>query len=313
MNEQVFLGVDGGGTKTRVHCINASRKSLGEIVTGCTNWNSVGDETAAANLRDGIEGVLKAASVEKNRVAGICLGMAGVDRPEDQEKLQKIVHQILPNVATKRTKIVNDGEVSLASGTDGVLEGICVISGTGTIVIGYKDGVNYRCAGWGPMLGDRGSGFNIGTDALAAVTRAHDDGTTTLLSKLILEALGLKHATELIPWAYKDTEWARFAALSRHVFEAAAMADPVALRIIDTAAQSLAANIEVVYSRANFKEVPKVDIVLAGGNLAHQLGAGILATQLKEKLTTRFPNAHVLFPSIDPSLAAALMALQLKD
>jgi len=303
---QVFIGVDGGGTKTRFHCLGGNGSSRGEVTVGCTNWNSVGELTAFENFKSGIDQLIILCKTSPQAVHRICLGMAGVERPQDVEKWEHYVKSLLPNLASIR--IVNDAEVALASGTNGVLDGICVISGTGHIVVGFHQGKSCRCAGWGPMLGDQGSGFDIAMMGLRAVTRAHDDNSKTLLTDLILGGLGITTANELIPWAYKDTEWSKFAALSKFVFEAASKGDQKAIQIVQTAAASLFDNIKVVYSKGGFSSTNTVNLVFAGGNLTFENGTGILATKLSDLVMASFPNIKVLFPINDPSVAAAMMA-----
>lgn len=129
-------------------------------------------------------------------------------------------------------------------GTDGHLTGVALISGTGTICVGFdKTGQSLRATGWGyineengglleflyslyfrPALGDEGSGYALGSHALHAVVQAADEmEQPTLLTQLVLTQLQLKEPSELIAWAYAPEsrgEWGRVAALGRAVFAA---------------------------------------------------------------------------------------------
>lgn len=81
---------------------------------------------------------------------GVCLGMAGVDRPADKERVQAWVHEVFPGVNVQTS---NDAVVALASGTKGKLFGVVVISGTGTIAVGFDaSGQTARAAGWGFVI-----------------------------------------------------------------------------------------------------------------------------------------------------------------
>jgi N-acetylglucosamine kinase-like BadF-type ATPase len=103
------------------------------------------------------------------------------------------------------------------TGTGGQLYGIVVISGTGMIASGFgPTGESARAGGWGPLLGDIGSGYDIGIDILRAVARSKvfnntygrinlnplQDGINppTLLTGAVLSYLGLQKEDELIPW-----------------------------------------------------------------------------------------------------------------
>ena len=81
------------------------------------------------------------------------------------------------------------------SGTLGCLYGIVVISGTGTISLGFnKNGERTRSSGWGPLLGDDGSGYQISFQALKAVVQQHDKrGPPTKLTEAILGELKISN------------------------------------------------------------------------------------------------------------------------
>jgi hypothetical protein len=88
-------------------------------------------------------------------VRGACLGLSGVDREMERERWTTLAAKLLgPQCAVR---VANDAVIALAAGTGGVLEGVVVISGTGTIALGIGiGGTRVRCQGWGPLLGDRG-------------------------------------------------------------------------------------------------------------------------------------------------------------
>jgi len=303
----VVIGIDGGGTKTKVVCMNTENVVLGESLTGSTNWNSVGDSDAFKNLKDGIEVVLQNSKVSMEQVDAICLGMSGVDRPQDKIKLEGWVRSLLPRDSLP-VQIENDAVVALVSGTK-KLHGIIIISGTGSIVSGLKDGVKYRAGGWGPLLGDAGGGFSMGILLLQAVTSAEDKGTDSLLKKLTLEHLKLDSAWDLIDWAYNEekTSWARFAALSSILNVAAEQGDTEAHSILEDSAEGLLKSVRIVYGKAGFEE--NFPVVLSGGNLTHNNGENIFAKIVKKKLQTQYPSAVILLPIMQPAEAAALLAL----
>jgi len=130
-----------------------------------------------------------------------------------------------------------------------------------------------------PLLGEIGSGYDIALNALKAVTRQHDGGPVTKLYQMILKALNLNKAEDLIGWAYKDISWARFACLSKLVFQAAEEGDQVALRILDDTVNILCETIELTLNKT---KLDKTVIVFAGGNLTHH--NSILAKLLENKI-----------------------------
>jgi len=242
-------------------------------------------------------------------VSGICLGMAGVDRPEDKIKLEKWIREILPNPALK-VKIDNDAIIALVSGTK-KLHGIVVIAGTGSIVVGVNKGVVSRAGGWGPLLGDEGSGYLIGMNLLRAVCCAHDRNEKTVLLQATLKELNFQSATELIPWTYTQDKInsARYAALSPIVFKAAVENDAEALSILNTQASLLMQTIKTVHRNSKFSD-ENLTVVFSGGNLTHDNGNGIFAQIVRKKISEEFPKISIVLPQIPPQLAASMLALQ---
>ena len=113
----------------------------------------------------------------------ICLGIAGVDRPDDAA----IVRAIMKRIGYKaRVLVVNDALVALESGAPGQ-PGIVIISGTGSISYGRNaEGMAARSGGWGYVLGDEGSGYWMGRLALRAIVREADGrGHPTTLTRLL--------------------------------------------------------------------------------------------------------------------------------
>lgn len=234
--------------------------------------------------------------------------MAGVDRPNDRKIVFSWLQEMFPEASHI---VVNDGVVALASGTEGKKHGIVIISGTGSISLGFNekgDGEQQRAAGWGALLGDTGSGYMIGNNVLIAVCRAHDGrGEPTSLTEKLLKHLELNDPTDIIRWKYSDMSWDRTAALSFLAFDAAKEGDEVAINILEKTADGLFEAIYSVKKKLQFVDDDEIPIVLAGGNLTHE--GSLLAEKLKVRLVSALPNARILFPSIEPCVAAALLAL----
>ncbi len=95
-----------------------------------------------------------------------CVQFASTDRVWTAE--------LLPLLPAAAVLVYNDSVAALSSGTLGVLQGMVVISGTGMVTCAFRDGQTLRAGGWGPLLGDGGSGCAIGSALLHAVVRHHD-------------------------------------------------------------------------------------------------------------------------------------------
>lgn len=300
---QIVLGLDGGGTKTVCVAIDREERVLAQSRTASSNRNSVGDEAARSHMITAVEQVLQEAAATSTDVGAICLGMAGVDRPADRARVAAWLGHVLPDVPQL---IHNDAVAALASGTRGELYGVVIISGTGMIVYGYdRAGNSVRAGGWGALLGDEGSGYKIGSAILHAVTAAVDGrGPDTALCDAVLAHLQLPNASALIDWAYADTSWQRFAALSPLAMAWYRRGDGVATAIVEQAARDLATAARAVVRKLDLHD--EFPLVLAGGNLR----PGPLFDVLRREIEATIPAATITQPQVDPAIGAALLALK---
>lgn len=303
MAEQIVLGIDGGGTKTVAVVVDGSGRVLGRGQADSTNWNSVGVETAQANLFAVAGQALKQAGRAAEELAAVCIGASGVDRPDDRARMQSWLGELAPQATPA---IHNDAVVALAAGTGGDLYGLVLIAGTGMIVYGFdRSGRSVRAGGTGALLGDRGSGYAIGADALAAVMWAADGrGPQTALTGAILAHLGLEHPQALIPWTYTDLAWERFAGVAPVVFRCAADGDAVAVALVDRAAAGLAVAVRAVAEKLAFDD--GVPLVMAGGLLR----PGPYAQLVAEKVVGLGLDCETVHPEVEPAVGAALLALR---
>lgn len=148
--ERVFVGVDGGGTKTKLIAINSQNEVISEITTNSTNKNSVGLENAKNTLISALKLLFEQISekmISKYSIDAMWFGLAGLDRKLTREW----VTSEFPNV--QKIFISTDVEVALASGTDGDLRGTVIIAGTGTISMAFMPPHPVvRASGWGYVV-----------------------------------------------------------------------------------------------------------------------------------------------------------------
>eukprot|EP01027_Heterolobosea_sp_BB2_P000707 GEZU01001041.1.p1 GENE.GEZU01001041.1~~GEZU01001041.1.p1 ORF type:complete len:362 (-),score=97.82 GEZU01001041.1:20-1012(-) len=322
--KKYFIGVDGGGSKTAAAIVSSEQKAnakpgeaiepLATAKSGSTNSNSVGVETARKNLLEAINGVISQQQCALNEVGCICCCMSGVDRPSDITMVTKWLEEDLNAKENNITiRIHNDAVGALSSGTLGRLCGVVVISGTGMISVGYNaKGETTRSGGWGPLLGDNGSGWAIGWDTLRGVARAVDQrGPETSLVQEVLKLLGLEKPQDLIPWAYSDLSWSRIAAITPVCFQEAAKGDAVAKQIIARNVEELALTVESVVRKLNLSSEEEMVLVMCGGNLTHE--GSLLAKELTERIHKTLPQIKITLPKVEPVVGAALLAMYAND
>jgi N-acetylglucosamine kinase-like BadF-type ATPase len=300
------IGVDGGGTKTLGAIAGEDGNVIAQHEVGSTNHHSNPIEVVRGNLGDLIKTLLQGASAKAEDVRSICLGMAGVDRPEDRPLIQGLVHEFLPNAECSP---VNDGIIALMGGALKPF-GIIVISGTGSISFGInRTGERARAGGWGHILGDEGSGYQIALRALRAVCRAHDGRTPpTALTQIILKHFGFDRAEQLLGWT-KEIQGAKdkIASLSRLVHEAHEAGDITAATILREEAEELAMAVEAVAKKLFSTDEKDWEVIVAGGNLRKNEAFFQL---FKNAVNARLNGVSVVQPRKEPVEGAVLYALR---
>lgn len=225
-----IIGLDIGGSKTRGIRWQDGAVQV-DAAVGSANVQNVSRQEAAANLAE-LFGILGGSGV-----AQVFAGSGGIDTPEDAEALAAL---ITPHVPGARVTVVHDTRLLLAAG--GARTGVAVIAGTGSAAWGRNaDDAEARAGGWGYLLGDEGSGYWLGREAVRHSLRRMNQGLAPdMLTDALLTECGLAEPSELIAHFHGNTGRRYWAAMSPLVFRAAAKGHPESLTMIDTAARDLA-------------------------------------------------------------------------
>jgi N-acetylglucosamine kinase-like BadF-type ATPase len=296
------LGIDAGGTKTVCHLADETGALIAEARGGGANLQAAGELHVEKVLHD----VMEAAIGERDIVpAAICLGIAGVDRPDDSA----VVRGIMRRIGFKaRTLVVNDALVALEAGAPGV-PGVVIISGTGSIAYGRNSQQQgARAGGWGHVLGDEGSGYWIGRAALRAVLREADRrGPRTALTQLLLEHFDVAEAQSLIHEVYQNRlRPAAIGALAECVQAAFTSGDAAATGILRAAADELeSAGLSV--ARRLGLDNDRFPFILAGGIFR---AVPWLRDELHRRLPQAIPGAGVRLLDREPAAGAVSLAIQ---
>jgi N-acetylmuramic acid 6-phosphate etherase len=264
----LLLGIDGGGTHT-VALLAAADSApwniLGRGDSGPSNLRAVGAARALAALDEAVGRAFAAAGLERQPVAAACLGLAGAGRPSEQTVIRDWADRVR---LAARVEVTNDAALLLAAGTPEGW-GLAIIAGTGSIAYARAaDGRTNRAGGWGYLLGDEGSAYQLVLAGLQAVTREADErGPATCLTEAFLKKLNLQVPSELIPAIYGGTwDRAALAALAPLVLDAAEAGDPAARAVAEDAAGQLAHLAAAAAHRLGL-ERQAVPVALAGGVL----------------------------------------------
>lgn len=295
------LGIDAGGTKTVCLLADEEGRILNEARGGGANLKTAGELEVEKTLHQVMEAALGDRDV---RLAAVCLGIAGVDRPNDAEQVRGMMRRI---GFKARTLVVNDALVALVAGA-GAGPGVAVIAGTGSIAYGRSATARAaRAGGWGHLFGDEGGAFWIGRAALSAVVRQFDGrGPTTLLTGRVLSHMGVASPTELIPEVYERDAYRPLIASSAVLVQRAADAgDAVAGDILQRAAAELTAAAASVITRLGMRG-DAFPTVLSGGVFK---GIPTLVTDVTARLSEVAPRSSVRLLDVEPAIGAVRLAL----
>lgn len=286
----LLIGIDGGGTKTRARLVDGSGLVLGSGVAGPSNTR-IGIEGSLAAIEAAARAALADAALADIGLADIHagIGLAGYHRTG--------VAEALARYATPFASVRYDGDVAIANlGAHGGGDGASLIVGTGSIAMMVRAGVVTRFGGYGFPISDEGSGAWLGLDAVRHALQVLDGRLVPgELGGAVLERLGPQSA-DVVAWADRasPTDYATLAPL---VTAAAETGDPVAIRIMLNAADSVSAFVRALDAKGAGR------ICLMGGLgpiLARWLPA-IVAERLSKPLGDAIDGAILLATESSPT------------
>jgi len=254
----LFLGIDGGGSKT-VCVLGDETTILGRGLAAGSNIVRLGEMRAREALSSAIGQACAEAKIDPVHIARTCIGVAGAGRVDIAEKIRALIAEVVGGAIL----VVGDMEIALhAVFGDG--PGVIVIAGTGSIGFGRNaEGKTARAGGWGFAISDEGSGHWIGKRAVTAAMRARDQGTSGNLLDNLLKSFGIGSPDELVLTANASPP-ADFAKLFPAVLIAAEAGDAMANSVLVQAGDELSELAHVVIARL-FPEKAAVPVAMSGG------------------------------------------------
>ncbi len=301
----LVVGVDGGGTRTRVLLADIDGRPLARVEGEATALRP-GEERQSADIIIAlVREALVAAERTETRPSTIVVGVAG----GGQERAAQALWQALASSRlADDVNVVSDAEIALDDAF-GDAAGVLLVSGTGSVAFARApDGRIERCGGWGPVMGDEGSGAWLGRRALSVITAAQDGREPeTTLGGAILTALEAESLESLIPWA-ADATPADFAALAPVVAQVASQGDLRANALVSLAVEELVLHVRTLARRCFADERASVPVACAGG----MMGKGSLVRKrVEQRLKTSVPGAVVRAEEVDAARGAVRRARRL--
>ncbi|WP_135666044.1 BadF/BadG/BcrA/BcrD ATPase family protein [Halorhabdus rudnickae] len=295
----LLIGVDSGGTKTLCVAVDEAFRLQGTGQSGPGRYTAVGVDTARQNIQTAIERALPDGSTDEHVVGGF--GLSGLDSQRDRT----IISEFLSDINAVEDYIIENDVVVAHESLFPDRRGITVISGTGSVAYGRtRDGDSHRVGGWGWLIGDEGSGFDVARRGLQAATRAQDDrAKTTSLVDGACEHFDLASFDDVLSYAYQDIEHPKdIASFAKEVIAAAKAGDEVAQDIVHTAGMELALAAETIQARLDIETPVPVGCLGGFGR------AGPVTEAFSREIDRLLPDATLVDPIAHPVVGSVGLA-----
>lgn len=263
---QYFLGIDGGGTKSRLIIGDEQLKTISIEKGDSINIFSVGVEKTFKALKQLIDSSLQKQNIDISQVKRICVAAAGLARKYETEEFENFFKQTYPFLRVIFTTDI----MALMVGALKEQDGICLISGTGSVAMGQDNNKNIiRAGGFGWRLGDEGSASNISLEAVRRIIRSYEKrDLETSMMKPLLDFFKLNKVEDTVQFFHNPhLDKASVAAAAFIVTEAARGGDPLALDILKKSAKELFKLVLSVHNR--LPQAEKRVLITAGGVFEH--------------------------------------------
>jgi N-acetylglucosamine kinase-like BadF-type ATPase len=301
--------VDGGGTKTALCLVTADGEVAASVLAPSCYYLSAGAGVGLVErvLRDGVQEVCRKAATSPHEIRYAFFGLPAYGEVSaDVPALDAA-----PRVALGHDRYACDNDMVAGwAGSLGAVDGINVVSGTGSISYGERAGRRVRVGGWGELFGDEGSGHWIGVRGLRAFSCMSDGRLPPgPLVEVLRAHLGLDADLDLVDVVLSRWQGDRrkVAALSRVVVEAADRGDEVARAILSDAGEELADLVDTTRRRLAFADGEPVPVSYSGGVFS--------AVQVHGAFRRRLAVLHAGYelrePLHPPVVGAALYAAKL--
>ena len=296
-----FAGFDGGGSKTVCALCDENGRVLGFGSGGASNYRYCGEEVARQSMRDALNGAFSSAGLAPARLDTAYVSSATIPTYGGEGYVPFFASCV------DSERVLCEGDVyPLWYGACGDAPGLVLIAGTGSVCYLFRDKTTLRAGGWGPQIGDEGSGYDIGLAAMKTVMRMYDhrEEEDAAFCAEILNHYQIHEPRALIGAAKGDR--AVIASCARTVMSLAEKGNAAACRLTGHAADELALLVTAVLSRDEHSD--RLPLALYGGLLSRD-------TPVRRALLGKIDAgceriAKVLFDIPAPEIVCAALALK---
>ena len=305
---KLFLGVDGGGSKTRFLLIDETGRVLASHATGTAYYLEIGIEALEALLTRGIQTTLEQAGVAAGNVSYAFLGLPAYG--EDRGLVPELDATPAAAIPHGRYRCGNDMVCAWAGALAGA-DGINIVAGTGSIAYGEYAGRSARAGGWGELFSDEGSAYWLAREGLRLFSRMSDGRTPRgLLYERVRSHFALQQDLDLCATVYGKSvaQRSQLARLSRLVADSAGAGDEAARGLFEHAVTELAEIVDAVRAQLKVPQEVELPVSYSGGLFRLR---ELLLNPLAAALGRRPSRYRFLAARLPPEAGAALQAARL--
>jgi N-acetylglucosamine kinase-like BadF-type ATPase len=303
-----YLGLDAGGTKTFCLIGDETGRIVGFGRAGTGNYEYKGVEPAYIENERAIKMALDDAGMTLSDIAGIGMGVAGADLPEDYEMLEERMYT--PLLGDTPRAFRNDSMAGLRGGTKHPY-GVVIACGTGCVCAGRnRTGEEARVGGLGEEFGDECTGTSLGLAGLRAIWQARDEIIPkTRLTQHFVAHAGCADQDELFYKLYRqELTYDDLQPMAKLVFDAALEGDAKACDILAEGGRYLGAMVTAVARHLQMVD-DVFEVVLAGS--VFKGSSPVLADAMRAVIRESCPRAEAVPPVFEPVVGALLMGMEL--
>lgn len=301
----MYIGIDGGGTKTKTMLVDSDMTILHTEETGPSSIRTVPIEESLKNIHGGIDACIQHAD---GPIEGVFAGLGDVAGEEDSAYMVRRLKEH-PDLKTSVIHVKNDVYNAHTGALDGN-HGIAVILGTGSVAFGKdKDGNTHRAGGYSYKEGDYGSAYGLGSLALQTLGKAFDNRIdASPFTDALLKHFGITSFFDMVnmydEYHTKRTDVAKLAPM---VTGYAAKGDKNALDIVEKATDEVMLMIKAIDRSLT---ITNKEVAIIGS-----LGQSktVYTKRLYEKIHSYDSEYDVFNAKKDPAYGAALLARQFSE
>jgi N-acetylglucosamine kinase-like BadF-type ATPase len=298
--DNFYIGIDSGGTycSILVYGINGSINDKYKVESTHLNTSTLKDFILFLN--DAISKSIINSRLNIKVCKGICIGIAGA---RDSKIREQITKGLSEKIKFKKIFITTDTHIALA-GAFGKEDGLVIIAGTGSVLFGKIRNKMLRIGGWGRILGDEGSGYNIGLQALKKIILDYDTRKISKFTNSVEEKFNLSRQN-LIEKIYREKfEIQKIAPV---VIELAKNKNTDALNIINNSVESIIGLLRIFFEK--YKSIKRINLVLSGSLIEKR---NVYSEMLKDKIRIKFEDKiNITNPIATQEIGAIILAQEM--